>query len=255
MKIEFESEIKRFLGTETVYDSLYPTKSFEKSRIMVEFENNDVIVEFIDKKIELLKYCKSGQSIKFYVKLKVRSWQKDNRTFYANELICYDLKILKTLNYSKEYIEYKGVKYVLKKNSSEDILTIGIFNIATFEYIDLSHKHKFEDPKYNKTYILYKEELGTELLELLYHKKILNKGFFISDKNGMSGYVCEVLVLHFFNSNQYLPIKYQGSLHTHTKFSCYYTEHQSSEYDEIDYTNFNDDLDMDGQSEEFWNQF
>jgi hypothetical protein len=245
MRFEIEGKIKHFLPVETYSDSNNFTRVFSKRKLLVQIDDEYVVIVFIDKKMDLLEFCSSNQIIKFFVELKVTQL----KNYFINDLVCYDLKIIKTLNHDKNPIIHNNSKYVLYKSNSENILMLSLYDLETENFIDISHKHEFPNRDLNKTHILYKEESGKILLELLYRKGILNKGLQIGTESGFNGYVCEVLVNNLFNSNNFLPI------HNSDSYKCkfYYTEQLYQ--DEIDYSNYNDDLDYDEQGDEFWNQF
>ena len=226
----------------------------KKKKILIDFDGENIVIEINKKQEELLEFYNYNQMVRFSLILKVRTWIKDKKTYYSNDLLCNDLKIIKTLNYDKEPITYCGSKYVLSKNSGNN-LTLSLYNIESNNFLKINHNYESNHIDFCKTHIFFKEELGTDLLELLYCKGILRKGFHCRTQNN-NGYLCEVLVLNLFNSNGFLPINYQGLLHISNEYSAYYTLHNSySDEDETDYSHFNEDLDFDQQSDEFWNQF
>lgn len=256
MRFEIEGKIKKGLFIETYYDKINSYQSFTKNKLLVDVDGENIVLEFSDKNCELVKYCNSNQVIIFFVKLKVRSWLNKNSTIYSNDLICENIKVLHTIKNYKNAITYKNAKFIIKRERKEK-LSISLYNIENEEFIEICSNYDFLNKELHEKHVVISEQYENGLLEILLRQGILSKVNCVLLENNRKGYVCKVLVLHLFNSYGFLPIHSSPFFGINKNFPFTYTQelyHSSSE-DETDYSNFNDDLDYDQQSDEFWNQF
>lgn len=194
MLVELEGRIEKPIFIETYFSKFTPINGFKKHRFIVKSNEENLVLEINEKKIELLKYCNHNQLITFFCELKVSSKLHYGKTLYINELIFIKLKVIKTIYNSEQPILFENSKYIINFNTINN-LYLCLINIDNNQTIELCHKHDLPDISIGKTHVFIKEEIGIELLEIFYKKGILSKGFFLRTKEGNSGYICEVLVL------------------------------------------------------------
>jgi hypothetical protein len=228
--------------------------SFLKKNILIESEGESYTISFVKDRIEFLKYCKLGTEVEVNVRLKGRNWNFKNKEYSVNELTCNSLKIIRNTKFD-DFIYHNGNEYVPIKSYADGNLILNLKSTSDQTEMILSINLSFPDKRINENHIFLWDQTDDELIEQLYQKGILEKGFW-KKVDIFGGYVCKVLILDLFKENNILyPIKNQTKKSNYTDFSETSSINYSGFVDETDYTHFDENLDMDQQSDEFWNQF
>ncbi|SHF77310.1 hypothetical protein SAMN05444483_102333 [Salegentibacter echinorum] len=250
---KLKGEIVYFFEGKHQYSKLNESKSFLKQRIVIDADGEKLTISFYDKYIDLLRFCKIGSEIAIDVKLKGSMWKYGQKQYSANELICKSLEIVKNTRIDN-WIRYKEGIYNLRKYYRDNNLLIELVNTSNHKSLILCINHSFPNKELNKDHILLWDIVDDELIRLLENKGIITKQRFLRSKDGYSGYICKVLVLDLFSDNEFL---FDGIPDENNKIH-HQPENRSINHkftDITDYTHYNEDLDKDQQSEDFWNQF
>jgi len=227
------------------------SSSFLKQKILVESEGQNYTLSFLKEKIEYLKYCKIGSEIEMNATLKGRKWEFKNKEYSVNELECNSLKIIRNTKF-EDYIYHNREKYGLKKDYVDDNLLISLININDESEYLLSINISFPDKKLNTDHIFLWDQTDDEIIEQLQQKGVLTKGSW-GKKDIFGGYISKILILDLFkngdvlypeNDKQNKIVENENDVNESNLF-----------VDETDYTHYDENLDADQQSDEFWNQF
>jgi len=253
LHFKLKGEIIYFFEVKHQHSKLYENKSFPKRRIVVDMEGEKLTISFYDNYIDLLEFCKIGSEIIIDVKLKGRIWNYEQKQYSDNELVCKSLEILKNTRIDK-WIKYEDKIYNLRRYYRDNNLLIELVDIKENKCINLCVNHSFPNKELNKDHILLWNIVDDELIKLLENRGIITKQGFLRSKDGYSGYICKVLILDLFNESEFL---FDGIPNeTISKYDRIEIRKFNDKFtDTTDYTHYNDDLDKDQQSEDFWNQF
>ena len=219
----------------------FPFKSFTKNKILIKSGNDEYFLDVPKSKIHLLKICTSNHLIKF-------TFRKSQENFILENAI-----ILQTIKIDKHPIIINETKYVVQALPSKNAaLYVSLLDIEKEQFIEITHYYQFPENKLNGTHAFIKANDYDSYFDVLSRKGILDKGIYIETLEGLKGYACKVLIMHLTNHQGFLPI--------HDPYSSNFWKVRKHHYiidlvEEIDYSKFNDNLDLDQQSDEFWNQF
>ena len=115
-----------------------------------------------------------------------------------------------------------------------------LIGIESKEEILLTAVCYFSDNSEKLNHILFPNNSNEDIFKLFHEQKIIEHVYDIHQNGAASGYVCKLLYK--------TEPKLKENRNTVTL--------DNDEYDHgIDFSHWNDDLDNDEQSEEFWNQF
>jgi hypothetical protein len=150
-----------------------------------------------------LEYCQIGSEIEINVNLKGRMWRYQEKDFSNNELVCNSLKIIKN-NKIDNWIKYKNRVFNLKRSYNNNNLFLELVDLKDGLIIPLCVNHSFPKKELNRDHIFLWDIVDNELIKILEKKGILINQGFIGSKEGYSGYVCKVLILELFGTNEFL---------------------------------------------------
>ena len=257
INLEIEGEIVHFFEEKQQYSKIYENKSFGKQKIVVEVNGQEYTLSFLKDKIDLLKFCRYGSIIKVDARLKGRLWRYSDKFYSANELECNSLLIVKNTIFN-HFIEFNNIIYNLEKRYSDENLSISLVNIQTREKQILSLDYTFPHKNVNLDHIFVSEEFNEDLLNHLEKIGVLSIKARKTTVNGLSGIICRILILELFDNRKLLFPEYKENealkriskkdieIDNETEFNI---------HDETDFTHYDENLDADQQSDEFWNQF
>jgi hypothetical protein len=252
-----KGELVHFFEEKQQYSKQHENISFPKKKIVIESEGQEYTLSFLKDKIELLKFCRYGTVIEVNAKLKGRLWTYSGKYYSANELVCSSLLIVKN-NFFNHFIEYENNTYNLEKRYIDGRLIISLINIETREKKILSLDYTFPEKKVNYDHIFISDKTDKDLLSLLENLGVLTIHFKKTTAEGLSGIVCRILILEKFENRELLFPEYEENealKRINEKKMNLNDEIESNLYDDTDFTHYDENLDADQQSDEFWNQF
>ena len=248
MYFTIKGQIKHIYDIVTRYSTINQFQYFQKRNIIIQCDTELYTICFVDKKIELLKDCIVGSEVELDIKVRGRMWKYKGEINSVNELTCLKLK---------HCIVEKKVSEIFYKNSNYDLIEYFYKETIMLKLIGREHKEEilltavcdFTHNYEKLSYILFSNYSNDDIFKLLQEQKIIEHKYNIHQSGAASGYVCKLLYKTESKPKENQNIFERGN-------QQYETYIDNDKYDHgIDFSNWNDDLDNDEQSEEFWNQF
>lgn len=251
--MKIQGTLYKMLIDEVYHVSDFYDKSFTRQKTLINYENEIISLEVPKSKIKLIEQCNYNQLIEFEFTIQILTYKKGESLLSCNRFILQNLEIIRTTKYSKQAIFLDDKKYVVRcLQNSTCSLNIELLDVDTDILEKITEDYQFPDSKSNSTHALIKKDIDKDLLFALYFYGIITKGIYIKTSNGVEGYVCKFLVGQFLNSSGFLPVN--DPFLFNFKLSKFNYKIPLVD-DTFDYSCFRDDIDMDEQNEEFWNQF
>ncbi len=256
MNFELSGIITKINDVESLYETHNPFKFFKKQKIELFMDGNYYLIEFHEKNFGLIESIRMDQEVVINTELKGFRWFNNNRYYNINSLIGKSLKILRNSSYDKKPIEFLGTKFYLKKFYEDKKLMLKLVDINSTDEIIITNPNEYPNKKFNEDHIHIDEIFYKEIYPQLYKNGIIDKGVYIGNvEKEFFGYTCKVLVLDLFNHDCILDYELSSEILFSHKLNKHKDYTSSDFIDETDWSHYNDDLDMDQQSDEFWNQF
>ena len=251
--MKIEGTLYKKIVNEVYHVSDSADKSFRRQKTIINYGNEIISLEVPKSKIKLIEQCSYNQLIEFEFNIQVLTYKKDGNLISCNRFIFQNLEILRATKYSKQAILLDDKKYVVRCiSSSTHSLNIELLDIETDVLEKITENYQFPDSKINSTHAFIKKDINKDLLVALSLNNVISIGSYIKGNEGVEGYVCKFLVSQFLNSSGFLPVN-DPFLFSY-KFSKYNYKILLVD-DTVDYSCYRDDIDMDEQSDKFWNQF
>lgn len=178
-------------------------KSFSYQKIIINSSGQEYTLTFLNDRIELIKYCKIGMTIQAKVILRGRKWVFKGKTYSVNEFVVTSVNIIKYSRFNS-LITFKDNIYNIERIYDDTILKLSLINIKDKTKIELGGNHVFPDKRLNKNHILIPESIDLNLIYHLQNLGILIVTNKIVTLEGISGFICKILILDLFKNRKLL---------------------------------------------------
>ncbi len=257
INLNISGEIVHFFDEKHQHSKRHENFSFVKKKIVIESEGQEYTLSFLKDKIKMLRFCRYGTLIEVNAKLKGNLWKYSDKFYSSNELECSSLIIKKNTIFNN-FIEYNKETFNLEKKYIDGRLILSLLNIENGEKHILNLDYSFPNKNFNLDHILISNNFNQELLNQLEKLGVLSVEGRKTTVDGLSGIICRILILDLFEERELLFEKYEviQALKRIKELNEYSnTKSEFNVYDETDFSNYDENLDADQQSDEFWNQF
>lgn len=256
INLEIKGEIVHFFGEKQQHSKIYENISFTKQKIVIDSKGQEYTLSFLKDKRDLLKFCRYGTIIEVKARLKGRLWSYSDKFYSSNEIECSSLIIKKNTIFNN-FIENNNETYNLEKIYIQDKLIFSLVNIENREKLRLNLDYSFPNKDLNFDHIFINNKFDMELLNNLEKLGVLSIESRKTTVDGLSGIICRVLILELFENRELLFEEYKEkeALKKIKENEIIDNVIELNQYDETDFTHYDENLDADQQSDEFWNQF
>lgn len=243
--LNIKGKIVHIYEVVTRYSTINEFQYFQKQNIIIQSGTEFYTICFLDKKIELLGDCFIGLEVELEVKIKGRMWKYKGNINSVNELTCLKLKHILVENKVCEIL-YNDLNYNLIEYNYKETIMLKLVRAENNVEINLTAVCDFTNNSEKLNHILFPNCSNQDIFKLLHELKIIQHVYDIHQSGAASGYVCKLLYKKNDKLNQSQNI-FEEKNHSFKEYEEYNHE--------IDFSQWNDDIDTDEQSEDFWNQF
>ncbi|MDM1542374.1 hypothetical protein [Empedobacter sp. 189-2] len=185
------------INGKTFYDE-FTTEFGYYSRIdvVVQTNNKKYKVEFKNKKKELLKNVKIGQTVEIYCYNREYFYEKIEKKIKSLE--AERLNIIENPHYQKSLIQLNDNEYYLKKYYVDSKLMLELIDNKSGEIISISFLHEFSNININTYSTLIKLKYKDNLIPILEKNGIIEVGTYLGNiEKNYAGYICRLIVNNF----------------------------------------------------------